>query len=373
MTMTTLIIFVGGIGGGEAEEMVAAAHRAITLDTLQRATATGNFDEIIVITDMDELAQQISPPVRVELDQSPFHFGKRLRDVIERYKIDKPFYVGGGSIPLLSSQELGAIAKQLSSATNTVITNNLFSADLVAFTPGEAIEEIDPPATDNPLAQLLCRQANLSAVCLPQSAATLFDVDTPADLLILKVHPSVGPKTRQLVNNIELDLTRLRQAMRFLTNTEAEILVAGRVGSYLWAHLERDTACQVRTLSEERGLRADGREERGEVRSILGFYLEQVGVTRFFETLGELGDAAFIDTRVIFNHLGLNLSRSDRFHSDLGQPERIVNPFVRQFTEGAIEAPIPVVLGGHSLVAGGLLALIDAALLERDEKLRQGC
>jgi len=64
---------------------------------------------------------------------------------------------------------------------------------------------------------------------------------------------------------------------------------------------------------------------------------------------------------VIFSHLGLEPSLSDRFHSDLGQVERIDDPFVREFTQAALEAPIPVILGGHSLVSGGLLALIEIA------------
>ena len=46
---------------------------------------------------------------------------------------------------------------------------------------------------------------------------------------------------------------------------------------------------------------------------------------------------------------------------NLRQPEKIADPFVRHFTEAAMQAPIPIVLGGHSLVAGGLYALIEAA------------
>jgi hypothetical protein len=112
-------------------------------------------------------------------------------------------------------------------------------------------------------------------------------------------------------------------------------------------------------------MHTDERAKRGEVCSILGFYLEQVGMERFFDTLGQLGHAAFIDTRVIFTHFGLEPTIDDRFHSDLGQYEKIGDPFVREFTRRALEAPIPIVLGGHSLVSGGLLALIGVAQSER--------
>ena len=94
---------------------------------------------------------------------------------------------------------------------------------------------------------------------------------------------------------------------------------------------------------------ADGRENTGKVHSILGFYLEQVGRGRFFKTLTQLGDAAFIDTRVIFEHFRLNPSRADRFYADLGQADRIKNAFIREFTQAAGAASIPVILGGHSM------------------------
>ena len=74
-----------------------------------------------------------------------------------------------------------------------------------------------------------------------------------------------------------------------------------------------------------------------------------------------MGDAAFLDTRVIFNHAGKNPSAPDRFYSDMLEAESVADPWLWEFTLGAREAAIPVVLGGHSLVSGGMLALIDAA------------
>lgn len=355
----TLILFLGGIGGNPVEGMVAAAHRAIARDTIERAQQSGAFPRVILVTDVEGLGEELAPSVVIEESSGPFHFGQRLRQVIQRYEIEQPFYIGRGSAPLLSAHDLGALAQQLSSATNMVITNNIFSADLIAFNPGKAIESIDLPAIDNPLAQLLVRQAGLKEVSLPRSAAYQFDVDTPTDLLVLKLHPGVGGHTRAYLQDLGLDTSRLERAVSYLSDENAQVLVAGRVGSQVWSQMETGTACRVRLLAEERSLRADERLQRGEACSILGFYWEQVTPDRFFETLARLGDAAFIDSRVIFAHFGLEPSRTDRFYSDLGQPDKIDNPFVRQFTQAALEAPIPVILGGHSLVSGGLLALIE--------------
>ena len=118
-------------------------------------------------------------------------------------------------------------------------------------------------------------------------------------------------------------------------------------------------------------------EERGlatappgyQARSVLGFLLEEVGPERFFQRMSELGDGAVIDTRVIEAHLGLEPSREDRFQSDLLNPEAIQDPFLRHFTKAAAKATIPVLLGGHSLVSGGLMAINDIAWLENDRRL----
>lgn len=113
-------------------------------------------------------------------------------------------------------------------------------------------------------------------------------------------------------------------------------------------------------------MRAAGRDGSGDARSLLAFHMRDVGTRRFFAELGELADVACLDTRPIMAHLGVTASRADRFWSDLGCPECIQDSFLREFTEAAREAPIPVLLGGHSLVAGGLMLLTEAAWREDD-------
>ena len=95
--------------------------------------------------------------------------------------------------------------------------------------------------------------------------------------------------------------------------------------------------------------------------------LEAAGPRRFFQALAELGDAAFIDTRVLLAHFQIDAARSDRFLSDLGRWRAISEPFLRDFTRAAVEAPLTALLGGHSLVSGGLMALNEFAWREREE------
>jgi hypothetical protein len=152
----------------------------------------------------------------------------------------------------------------------------------------------------------------------------------------------------------------VRFARQTLMTPAQQVIIAGRVPQSTLAHLESKTLCWVRMFSEERGMRASGRLASGLVRSLLADYLALVGLERFFIEMGELADAMFLDSRVIMaaRRHGLWPSPADRFLSDLRRPDDIADLFLHDFTAAALAAPLPVVLGGHSLVSGGLLALI---------------
>lgn len=360
----SLLVMTGSGKGSEVERLVAQARQAITLDTVDKALTVEAINHVIVSTNSPSLAEELrDKPVCVELDApgEEFHFGRQLMALIDKYEIEKLFYIGGGSAPLLPTEEMGHIVEGLLSADQLLIANNFYSTDFAAFAPASILKNAEPPAFDNDLGWLLGETLGLPIRELPRTAATQLDVDTPVDLMTLKLHPAAGQHVRRYLESLNLDTSHLEEAIKFFTNREAMVIVAGRVSAATWTYLESETACQVRLFAEERGMRASGRQARGEVRSLLGLYLDEVGTERFFATLSALGQAAFIDSRVLFAHKGLWPPAADRFYSDLRQPEKITDPFVRHFTEAAMQAPIPIVLGGHSLIAGGLYALIEAA------------
>jgi 2-phospho-L-lactate guanylyltransferase (CobY/MobA/RfbA family) len=364
-------MFIKGQGDSPVEELVAGAQRCIASDLLERAMASNGYDRAVVVTSTRSLAQRFCRLATVSVSQQPFHWGRQLVHTINSQGILQPFYISGGSLPLLTSATLGRAARTLAEGDECLVTNNLYSSDLVGFKPISALGRIELPATDNALAHRLHWHAGLHSYTLARTAATQFDIDTPTDLLVLKLHGGAGPSTQACVDGLDLDTSRLAQAVDLLSEPKKEVVVAGRVGSHVWRALERGTFCRVRFLSEERGLRSHGRDEGGEARSILGFYLEKVGVKEFFKALAEMGNAAFLDTRVIFAHLRLKVSQEDRFLSDLGWVDKIKHPVVKEFTRAALEAPIPVVLGGHSLVSGGMLALVDVAKRDIRRKTRE--
>ena len=369
-----LVAFLGGIGGSPVEEMLAEALRAAALDSLEEALGTGAFADALLATDTPDRLGRLPPGDTVDPDRGSFHLGRRLAGLIEQHHIESVVYFGAGSVPLLRGSDFAAIASGLRAASRVVISNNFYSGDLIAFRPASALLGVEPPAADNALPRLLRDQAGLESLPLPRSTATQFNIDSPADLAALALHGGAGPRLSCLLSSLDLDIAPYRLCLPLLTDPSAEMLVAGRVGSQVWQYLERETACRVRVFSEERGMvaaqRVSAGGERGGARSLIAYHLQAVGVTRFFEELATLGDAAFIDTRVLLAHLGLHPSRADRFLSDLGRATEIEDTFLREFTEAAAKAAIPVVLGGHSLVSGSLMALIEVAWREYDRTLR---
>ena len=359
-----LLIMTGITESSEPERMVSQTRQAVTLDLVERALTVPSLKPVVVATNSPALASRLADyPVLVEPDPpgEPFHFGRRLVNLIAKYHMTRCFYMGGGAGPLLPASDMAAIGEMMLSTDRQLITNNFYSSDFVAFGPTSILAEHPLPDTDNELAWLLGEEAGLPIHELVRTGATQFDVDTPADLLTLAAHPGAGPHTRAYLDNLELDTAHLDAALPLMLDRDATILVAGRVSSATWSYLERETACSTRVLSEERGMRASGRQARGEVRSLLGYYLDAVGWDRFFETLATMAQALFLDNRTIFAHQGFWPSATDRFYSDLRQPEQIADPFVKALTVAAMAAPVPVIMGGHSLVSGGMFALIEAA------------
>lgn len=107
-------------------------------------------------------------------------------------------------------------------------------------------------------------------------------------------------------------------------------------------------------------MRASGRLASGGVRSLVADHLAAVGAQRFFADLAGMADAALIDSRVILAARRAWPDDADRFASDLLLPDAIGDPFLRDFTRAAAVCPIPILLGGHSLVSAGLWAMLES-------------
>jgi len=360
----TLFLLVGGWGPSKVERALAESHQAAARDLLDGLLHTGLVDRTVVATDdaawCDTLADM---PVEVDLDPpgAPFHFGRRLSGLIERYNARCALYSGGGSAPLMGIEHWKAALAPLGDAERLVVTNNVHSSDWAGFIPAtEAVPLIAQQANDNGIAWALANEAGWPVESGPPSAATRFDLDTPADLLIAQRHPGIGPHLHQFLDGLCWEAPQLDGVLAEMAREGGSLAIAGRVSEAAWAALKRATRCWVRVFAEERGMRASGRQARGEVRSLLADHLEIVGIESLFDEMANLANGLLLDSRVILTARGLWPSQRDRFNSDLHRWEEVKDPFLRRFTQAAAEAQIPVLLGGHSVVAGGLMALVES-------------
>lgn len=358
------IVFEGGAPAqNELQEVIIGLRHAITLDTLEKYRAAG-LDDVILATNFPALAragERLGVRIFDTRTVAPFHFGRTLQRVVRESGADAVIYLSGAALPLISPAEITWVVQAMEQHAPCVVVNNLQSVDLVAWNPANHLDRIEPPENDNFLGWLL-RETGMERILIPNSAGIHFDLDTPTDFLTLGLSGLGGPRTRAALRAITWPADRLKAAADVLAQELPEVGLIGRVGTPIVDHFNKNLRVRVRVFSEERGMKATGREEEGKVTSLIGDMVEEMGPERFFAHAGRVFDALFFDTRVLFANRGRRVSEWDRFHSDLGVPEQIQDPFVRDFTRAALNCRIPVVLGGHSTVSGGLWLLVDRAI-----------
>ncbi len=356
-----VVIFEGTAAASPVEEMLVRVRRALLHDNLEKLSRIALVDRVFLITNDPALAGMARETGAEFLlnRQHPrsFHFGEELKKLVQDHKLKKVFYLSGAGCPLITAAELEEICGKLAGRSSFLYANNIQSADMVAFTVPEGFGGLELPSMDNSLAMTLRDRGGLELELMPQTLGLLFDLDTPADVLVLGAGPFAGPRARAAIDLLSLDYSRLERVKEVLGDSYQDVVLIGRVGAPVMERLNALLKLRLRVFSEERGMKALGRLERGEVVSLLGLLIEQAGLKQFFDYLAGVARCAIIDSRVLFAHHKYDFSDEERFLSDLGLWEKLEHPWLREFTRLAAQCPIPVLLGGHSLVSGSLWAL----------------
>jgi hypothetical protein len=286
-------------------------------------------------------------------DDTPF--GARLRAIARDVGLGGLVVLGSGAVPLLTAADRRAFVTAAAAAGPGALANNHYSADIVAIARArDTLAGLPDLASDNALPRWLDEVAGVPVVDLRHRWRLGVDIDGPLDLVLLGDPWSSGltPADRGRVE------TRLAAIRDVVADSGAEVVVAGRSSPGTLAWLERAGAARTRALIEERGMRTRQPGQRPAA-SVLGALLDRDGPSSLGEHLAHLGEAAIIDSRVLLAHrLGADQrdwpSVEDRHASDLLLHERIADPWLRDLTAAASDAPIPVALGGHTLVGPGL-------------------
>jgi hypothetical protein len=366
------IIMLGSGATSEVEQLVLEAQRAATLDLVELLQRHLSAQLILSSPDLKWFPKDVDAILEVDPTDQPFHFGTRLADLVEQHQVERLLYFGGGSAPLLDHQIMsmigdlivhaGSLASGPRIPSHIVLANNRHSSDWVCISHvADAIPVIRRTDRDNSLAWALQETGEFEVRILAGiRPATSMDLDTPADLAIVRLHPDCPAHLASALQVPLLDGIPIRQVVDVFRREGANVTLIGRVSPLAWQAINKVTRCWTRVFAEERGMVASERINRGEVRSLLGELLRVKGAYGFFQTLASMSDAAIIDSRVLMaDQLKEQPSQKDRFTSDLFMPEDIQDPWLKEFTQAAKEAPIPVVLGGHNVVSGGLYALAE--------------
>jgi hypothetical protein len=286
-------------------------------------------------------------------DERPF--GARLRDLVADLGPGGLIVLGSGAVPLATQADRRELVQVAGKDRPQALTNNRYSADIVAVARARAVlEDVPDLPSDNPLPRWLVEHAGVPVDDRRGRTRLGIDVDGPLDLVLLGgrwrswLPPADGARVRAIIDAVRA----------VADDPEAELVVTGRVSAANLGWLEARTASRTRALIEERGLRTRRAGQRPAA-SVLGALLDQDGPGSLGEHLARLGDAAIVDSRVLLAHrFGADEAAwpapENRFASDLLLPSRVGDPWLRELTASANAAPIPILLGGHTLVGPGL-------------------
>lgn len=351
-------------GSTPAERWVSAGRLAAARDLTRQLLASDRVGSVFVLgaeaADREVLRKDGAIPWSAP--QEPFHFGHALAAFVTEKEADRLAYFGGASAPLFEPGLLEQAVQDVDADEGPhVWVNNYYSTDWAILNHAVGLCSVaDRLDTDNPLGWVLSHDAGYRVDSFPASAATRADIDTSSDLLMLSGHPRLGPSMRAFLAQAPGELLRKIDRLRDVMETPASTLtLIGRSSSHLWQSLERRTQIWVRLMVEERGMLASGRLARGEVQSLVGAILDEWGPERFVRELAAMSDAVLWDTRVWMASHGQWPSDRDRFAADLGWADQVEDSRLRALSEAIREAPIPILTGGHGIVAGSIYALVE--------------
>jgi CTP:molybdopterin cytidylyltransferase MocA len=340
----------------------------------------GQARELLAIRHADRLARAGADRVTIIREHHSGTFGELLAEAAAGLAPGGGLVVlGAGAVPLLTPAEAGRLVEAARRDAPFALTNNRYSSDVCAISRAARLRALPPLPGDNALPRWLAEQAGYVVQELPGRQRLALDLDTPLDLALLALVPRSARELRTLTASTGVAVPRLEELRAVAADPRAELLVFGRASARGLAWLERHTACRVRFLAEERGLRASTRLAQAAMpstrssrapnrlpRATLGRILAHEGPEALADVVGDLADGALLDSRVLLAHrLGVDETAwprpEDRFASDLLRPAAVEDPWLRALTVSAATARGPILLGGHTLVGAGLRLVLGGA------------
>jgi hypothetical protein len=295
-------------------------------------------------------------------------FGERLAQLVREERPRRGIVVlGAGAVPLLELQDAERLVAVARGGGHRALTNNRYSSDICALGDAATLRDLPALPSDNALPRWLDERRGYRVRELPGRRRLGIDLDGPLDLALVRLARGTPRTLRALADRTGTTVPHLDALGRVMRDPRAELLVAGRTSAGTLRWLERHTRCRIRAVVEERGMRAaselaSGATSARRIRppaSILGRTLAITGPEGLASLMEGLADGAVLDTRVLLaDRLGPDERRwpapEDRFASDLARTDDVRDPWLAALTRSAATAPIPILLGSHTLLGPGL-------------------
>lgn len=349
------ILFHAPLGVSPAARLVERGRWASGRGLARTLRAAGLSEVYLVTPDPACCPDSEGLVTFVRSSATGFRFGDVLAQMCADLRLDGVLYFGSGAGGLLREVDIAPLIEFAAGDEPRALLNNFYSCDFCAISQPQAALAARLPEIDNPLGFYLA-DAGIPCFGLARTVETQFDIDTPADLLVLARSDRGGDDLRVCCAGIESRHPFLDLALEILTDRSATTTLVGRLSPATWSRFEREVACRTSALVEGRGMRSGGSDRVPWLRQAV----QQEGADVFFARLARSCDAAWIDSRPILGAPVSHPPADERFASDLFLVDEIRDPLWRSFTEAALRSPIPVVLGGHSVVSGDLYLAAEA-------------
>jgi hypothetical protein len=306
---------------------------------------------------------------RVSVDRRPRSatFAARLDELADSIE-GGIILIGAGGVPRLRAADARLLVEAANGHGPMALTNNRYSSDVLALADAGLLRGLGGQRGDNALPRRLAGKGVAIDELLSRDRLAM-DLDTPLDLALLALTPDLPDLLRPLAADPGLSVPRLVELRALAADPRAELLVFGRSSARSLAWLERRTACRIRFLAEERGLRTAPLEQRP-ARATLGRMLAARGPAALASIVAELADGAILDSRVLLaDRVGRDEDAwprpEDRYASDLLRPAGIADVWLRSLTASAAGADLPILLGGHTLIGPGLRLVLGGRAATR--------
>ena len=356
------ILFLPTAGSTRGERWLAAARVAAAADLLLRLSRTG-YEPVALVADEPSDREKLAKLGARLLPEGtpPFHFGRALNRIVAEQAFTELAYFGGASAPLADEASLAAWRGQARELPpDGVLANNLHSTDWAILRDARRLSPLaDRLPTDNPLGWVL-RDEGCVVAEAPSTTASRTDFDTPGDLALIRNHPALGAHLRRALEPFPEGLGRKAERLKDIVLTPASsVALIGRVSDVAWREMVSRAQIWARVYAEERGMRASGRQQRGEVRSLIADLVDESGPAAFVERLRSMVQAAVWDTLVWMARRSDWPGAGDRIAADLGWWQDVEDVGLRRLTQAVEGGDIPILTGGHGVVSGSLVAFLE--------------